>query len=60
MTMVEKIRGELGNARVNLINVDHGEQPEHEGARQGGRGEGWIVKPFKGTAVLETFKKLVA
>ena len=22
--------------------------------------KGWIVKPFKGTAVLETFKKLVA
>ena len=58
LTMVEKIRGELGSSGVNIIMLTTEPQPKHERARQGCRYQGWIVKPFKGDAVLEAFKKL--
>ena len=37
LTMVEKIRSELGNTTRQPHHADHREQPEHEGARQGRR-----------------------
>jgi CheY-like chemotaxis protein len=60
LTMVEKIRGELGNARVNLIMLTTESSPNMKERGKAAGVKGWIVKPFKGTAVLETFKKLVA
>ncbi len=60
LTMVEKIRGELGNTSVNVIMLTTESSP---GMKERGKAagiKGWIVKPFNGAAVLETFKKLVA
>ncbi|MCK2088798.1 response regulator [Thauera aromatica] len=60
LTMVEKIRGELGNTSVNVIMLTTESSP---GMKERGKAagiKGWIVKPFNGAAVLETLKKLVA
>ncbi len=60
LTMVEKIRGELGNKSVNVIMLTTESSP---GMKERGKAagiKGWIVKPFNGAAVLETFKKLAA
>lgn len=60
LTMVEKIRGELGNSTVNLIMLTTESSPNMKERGKAAGVKGWIVKPFKGTAVLDTFKKLVA
>jgi two-component system chemotaxis response regulator CheY len=60
LTMVEKIRGELGNSKVNLIMLTTESSPNMKERGKAAGVKGWIVKPVKGAAVLETFKKLVA
>jgi two-component system chemotaxis response regulator CheY len=60
LTMVEKIRGELGNSTVNLIMLTTENTPSMKERGKAAGVKGWIVKPFKGPAVLESFKKLVA
>lgn len=60
LTMVEKIRGELRNTSVNLIMLTTESSPSMKERGKAAGVKGWIVKPFKGPAVLETFKKLVA
>jgi two-component system chemotaxis response regulator CheY len=60
LTMVEKIRGELANASVNLIMLTTESSPSMKMRGKAAGVKGWIVKPFKGSAVIETFKKLVA
>lgn len=60
LTMVEKIRSELGNTTVNLIMLTTEGSPNMKARGKAAGVKGWIVKPFKGAAVLETFKKLVA
>jgi two-component system chemotaxis response regulator CheY len=60
LTMVEKIRGELGNKTVHLIMLTTESSPNMKERGKAAGVKGWIVKPFKGPAVLETFKKLVA
>jgi two-component system chemotaxis response regulator CheY len=60
LTMVEKIRGELGNKSVHLIMLTTESSPNMKERGKAAGVKGWIVKPFKGPAVLETFKKLVA
>jgi two-component system chemotaxis response regulator CheY len=60
LTMVEKIRGELGNNTVNLIMLTTESSPNMKERGKAAGVKGWIVKPFKGASVLETFKKLVA
>ena len=60
LTMVEKIRGELGNATVNVIMLTTESSPSMKERGKAAGIKGWIVKPFKGAAVLETFKKLSA
>lgn len=60
LTMVEKIRGELKNTSVNLIMLTTESSPNMKERGKAAGVKGWIVKPFKGPAVLETFKKLVA
>jgi len=60
LTMVEKIRGELGNKTVTLIMLTTESSPNMKERGKAAGVKGWIVKPFKGAAVLETFKKLVA
>ena len=60
LTMVEKIRGELGNSSVNVIMLTTESSPSMKERGKAAGIKGWIVKPFKGAAVLETFKKLTA
>jgi two-component system chemotaxis response regulator CheY len=60
LTMAEKVRGELGNKTVHIIMLTTESSP---GMKERGKAagiKGWIVKPFKGEAVLETIKKLAA
>ncbi len=60
LTMVEKVRSELGNSSVNLIMLTTESSPAMKERGKAAGVKGWIVKPFKGAAVLETFKKLSA
>lgn len=60
LTMVEKIRGELGNQSVNVIMLTTESSPAMKERGKAAGIKGWIVKPFNGAAVLETFKKLAA
>jgi len=59
LTMAEKIRSELGNASVNIIMLTTENSPIMKERGKAAGIKGWIVKPFKGDAVLATFKKLV-
>lgn len=60
LTMAEKIRNELKNNLVNIVmlTTESSMGMKERGKAAGVRG--WIVKPFKGEAVLEGFKKLCA
>lgn len=58
LTMVEKIRGELGNKTANIVMLTTESSPAMKERGKAAGVKGWIVKPFKGEAVLETFKKL--
>lgn len=60
LTMAEKIRGELGNKAVNIIMLTTESSPSMKERGKAAGIKGWIVKPFNGNAVLETFKKLAA
>ncbi len=60
LTMVEKIRSELGNSSVNVIMLTTESSPNMKERGKAAGIKGWIVKPFKGEAVLETFKKLAS
>ncbi|WP_153109115.1 response regulator [Propionivibrio limicola] len=60
LTMVEKIRGELGNKTVNVIMLTTESSPSMKERGKAAGIKGWIVKPFNGAAVLETLKKLAA
>ena len=59
LTMAERIRSELGNAGVNIIMLTTENSPIMKERGKAAGIKGWIVKPFKGEAVLPTFKKLV-
>ena len=59
LTMAEKIRSDLGNATVNIIMLTTENSPIMKERGKAAGIKGWIVKPFKGDAVLATFKKLV-
>jgi two-component system, chemotaxis family, chemotaxis protein CheY len=58
LTMAEKIRGELNNASVNIVMLTTENSPIMKERGKAAGIKGWIVKPFKGDAVLATFKKL--
>lgn len=60
LTMVEKIRGELKNSTVNIVMLTTESSPSMKERGKAAGVKGWIVKPFKGESVLETFKKLSA
>jgi two-component system, chemotaxis family, chemotaxis protein CheY len=60
LTMVEKMRGELGNSSVHVIMLTTESSPSMKERGKAAGVKGWIVKPFKGETVLETFKKLIA
>ncbi len=58
LTMVEKVRSELGNTQVNIIMLTTESNPSMKERGKAAGVRGWIVKPFKGESVLETFRKL--
>jgi len=58
LTMVEKIRSEIGNKTVNVIMLTTESSPSMKERGKAAGIKGWIVKPFNGPAVLETLKKL--
>jgi two-component system chemotaxis response regulator CheY len=58
LTMAEKVRGELSNNDVNIIMLTTENSPAMKERGKAAGIKGWIVKPFKGEAVLATFKKL--
>ena len=60
LTMVEKIRGELGNKTVNIVMLTTESSPSMKERGKAAGIKGWIVKPFKGESVLNTFKTLCA
>lgn len=59
LTMAEKVRGELNNSAVAIIMLTTENSPSMKERGKAAGIKGWIVKPFKGDAVLATFKKLV-
>lgn len=58
LTMAEKIRSELGNSAVNIVMLTTESSPIMKERGKAAGVKGWIVKPFKGDAVIATFKKL--
>jgi len=58
LTMVEKMRGELANKTVNVVMLTTESSPAMKDRGKAAGVKGWIVKPFKGAAVLEGLKKL--
>lgn len=58
LTMAEKIRTDMGNKAVHIVMLTTEDNPV---MRERGRSigvTGWIVKPFRGEAVLGPFRKL--
>lgn len=60
LTMAEKVRTELKNTAVNIIMLTTENSPMMKERGKAAGIKGWIVKPFKGDAVIAAFKKLVA
>lgn len=60
LTMVEKIRSELKNTTVAIIMLTTESSPSMKERGKAAGIKGWIVKPFRAEAVIETFKKLVS
>ena len=58
LTMAEKIRGQLNNKTVNIVMLTTENSPIMKERGKAAGIKGWIVKPFKGDAVLATFRKL--
>ncbi len=59
LTMAEKIRSQLNNKTVNIVMLTTENSPIMKERGKAAGIKGWIVKPFKGDAVLATFRKLV-
>lgn len=59
LTMVEKVRSELNNSTVSIVMLTTENSPVMKERGKAAGVKGWIVKPFKGDAVLPSFKKLV-
>jgi two-component system chemotaxis response regulator CheY len=59
LTMVENIRKVLNNKTVNIVMLTTENNPTMKERGKAAGIKGWIVKPFKGDAVLASFKKLV-
>jgi len=59
LTMVEKIRGDLGNSSVNIIMLTTESDSNMKERGKAAGIKGWIVKPFNGPNVLDAIKKMV-
>jgi two-component system chemotaxis response regulator CheY len=59
LTMIEKIRGELGNSSVSIIMLTTESDPKMKERAKNYAVKGWIVKPFNGANVLGAVKGLL-
>jgi two-component system chemotaxis response regulator CheY len=59
LTMVEKIRNDLGNKAVNIIMLTTESDASMKERGKTAGIKGWIVKPFNGPNVLDAVKKMV-
>ena len=59
LTMTEKIRSDLKNTTVNIIMLTTESSQTMKDRGKAAGIKGWIVKPFKGDAVLASFKKMI-
>ncbi len=59
LTMAEKVRNDLKNSAVNIIMLTTENNPAMKARGKAAGIKGWIVKPFNGTAVIASLKKLV-
>ena len=59
LTMAEKVRSELNNSTVSIVMLTTENSPVMKERGKAAGIKGWIVKPFKGDAVLPSFQKLV-
>ena len=59
LTMVEKIRDELGNSNVAVLVLTTDNDPALKKRGKAAGVKGWIVKPFNGANVINPIKKLV-
>lgn len=57
LAMAEKVRTELGNTAVRIIMLTTEDNPQIRERGKAAGVNGWIVKPFRGEAVLGPFKK---
>lgn len=58
LTMVEKVRSELGNKDVAIIMLTTENDATMKQRGKAAGVKGWIVKPFKGANALASIKKL--
>ena len=58
LTMVQKIRTELGNKDVRIVMLSTEDNPEIRARGKEVGVTGWIVKPFRGEVVLNPLRKL--
>jgi two-component system chemotaxis response regulator CheY len=59
LTMAERVRSDQGNSTVHIIMLTTENSPVMKERGKAAGIKGWIVKPFKGDAVIGSFKKLV-
>jgi two-component system chemotaxis response regulator CheY len=59
LTMVEKIRNEVGNKGVEIIMLTTESDAAMKARAKTCGVKGWIVKPFNGPNVLDAVKKIV-
>lgn len=58
LTMAEKIRNDLGNKDVRIVMLTTEDNPNMRARGKAIGVTGWIVKPFRGEAVIGPFRKL--
>jgi two-component system, chemotaxis family, chemotaxis protein CheY len=57
LTMAEKIRNDLGNKDVRIVMLTTEDNPNMRARGKAIGVTGWIVKPFRGEAVIGPFRK---
>lgn len=60
LTMVEKIRSELGNTDVKIIMLTTENDARMKERGRAAKVRGWIVKPFNGAAVIASILKMIS
>ena len=58
LTRAEKIRTEMGNTAVRIVMLTTEDNPDMRSRGKEIGVNGWVVKPFRGEAVLGPFRKL--